>query len=100
VGLPANAIRTPLVEKYFALDSSIKPTSCDGCLKKCGKQFCILEALTAARNGDYERGLFFTGKRFADITSVEPVRKIFADLLSDTQAYLDRVFDKSAPAGS
>ncbi|RLB73429.1 MAG: nitronate monooxygenase [Deltaproteobacteria bacterium] len=100
VGLPANAIRTPLVAKYLAQDSSIKPTSCDACLKKCGKQFCILEALTAARNGDYEHGLFFTGKRFADITSVEPVKKIFVDLLADAQAYLNRTLDKSAPVGS
>ncbi len=100
VGLPANAIRTPLVAKYLAQDSSIKPTSCDACLKKCGKQFCILEALTAARNGDYEHGLFFTGKRFADITSVEPVKKIFVDLLADAQAYLNRTLEKSAPVGS
>jgi len=100
VGLPANAIRTPLVEKYLAQDNSIKPTSCDGCLKKCGKQFCILEALTAARNGDYERGLFFTGKRFADISSVKSVPQIFADLISETQSYLDRILDKSAPIGS
>lgn len=99
VGLPANAIRTPLVEKYLAQDSSIKPDKCDGCLKKCGKQFCILEALTAARNGDYERGLFFTGKRFADITSVKSVAQIFVDLISETQSYLDRILDKSAPVG-
>ena len=97
VGLPANAIRTPLVEKYLKQDNSIKPKSCDGCLKKCGKQFCILEALTAARNGDYERGLFFTGKRYVDITTVESVKKIFADLAVEAQAYLDRVLDKSAP---
>ena len=100
VGLPANAIRTPLVEKHLQQDTSIKPKSCDGCLKKCGKQFCILEALTAARNGDYEHGLFFTGKRFADITSVEPVKKIFVDLIADAQAYLGRVLDKNAPAVS
>lgn len=100
VGLPANAICTPLVEKYLAGDDSIKPKSCDGCLKKCGKQFCILEALTAARNGDYEHGLFFTGKRFADIASVESVKKIFTDLISDTQLYLDRVLDKNVPADS
>jgi len=99
VGLPANAIRTPLIEKYLAQDSSIKPTSCDRCLKKCGKQFCILEALTAAKNGDYERGLFFTGKRFADIASVKSVPQIFADLISETHSYFDRILDKSAPAG-
>jgi len=96
VGLPANAIRTPLVEKYLAGDTSIQPKTCDGCLKKCGRQFCISGALKlAARNGDYENGLFFTGKRYTDIPSVKPVKKIFADLLSETQAYLERVLDKS-----
>ena len=95
VGLPANAIHTPLVKKYLAGDTSIKPKSCDGCLKKCGQQFCIAGALRDARDGDYEHGLFFTGKRFTDIASVKPVKQIFADLLSETQAYLDRVLDKS-----
>ena len=66
-------------------------------MKKCGQQFCILEALRRARDGDFENGLFFTGKRFADITSVEPVKKIFVDLLAETQSYLERVLDKSTP---
>ncbi len=102
VGLPANAIRTPLVEKHLAGDKSIRPKSCDRCLKKCGQEFCILEALQCARNGDYERGLFFTGKRFSDIGSVEPVKKIFTDLLQETRVYLDRVLEKggSSPVGA
>ncbi|MCD6292413.1 MAG: nitronate monooxygenase [Deltaproteobacteria bacterium] len=100
VGLPANAIRTPLVEKYLSGDSSIQPKSCDACLKKCGRQFCILEALLRARDGDYDRGLFFTGKRYVDINAVEPVKKIFSDLLQETQAYLERVLEKkTAPTG-
>ncbi|MEA1921292.1 MAG: nitronate monooxygenase [Pseudomonadota bacterium] len=97
VGLPANAILTPLVEKYLSGDSSIRPKSCDACLKKCGQQFCILEALQRARNGDYERGLFFTGKRYVDINAVEPVKKIFSDLLQETQVYLERVLEKETP---
>ena len=97
VGLPANAILTPLVKKYLSGDNSIRPKSCDACLKKCGQQFCILEALQRARNGDYERGLFFTGKRYVDINAVEPVKKIFSDLLQETQDYLERVLDKETP---
>lgn len=97
VGLPANAINTPLVKKYLAGDTSIKPKSCDACLKKCGQQFCILGALKAARDGDYEHGLFFTGNRFTDIASIKSVKQIFADLLSETQAYLDRARDESVP---
>lgn len=91
VGLPANAIRTPLIDKLLAGDESIRPESCDRCLKKCGREFCILQALSRARDGDYERGLFFTGRRFSDINAVEPVKKIFADLLSEAQQCLDNV---------
>ncbi|MCK5915812.1 MAG: nitronate monooxygenase [Deltaproteobacteria bacterium] len=95
VGLPANAILTPLVEKHLAGDPSIKPESCDQCLKSCSRDFCISEALQRARDGDYENGLFFTGNRFPDITSVKPVKEIFAELLKETQAYLDRALDKN-----
>lgn len=97
VGLPANAILTPLVKKYLAGDCSIRPQNCENCMKKCGHQFCILEALRRARDGDYERGLFFTGKRYVDINAVEPVKKIFSDLLQETRTYLERVLEKETP---
>ncbi len=98
VGLPANAINTPLVQKHLAQDPTIRPETCNGCLKHCSHAFCIRDALLrASREGDYERGLFFTGKRFSDIASVEPVKKIFNDLLEDAREYLNR---KSAPAPS
>ncbi|MBN2705955.1 MAG: nitronate monooxygenase [Deltaproteobacteria bacterium] len=100
VGLPANAIRTPLIDKLLAGDESIRPQSCDRCLKRCGREFCILEALRRARDGDYERGLFFTGRRFSDISAIEPVKKIFADLLRDAQDYLERVDYPEAPVAA
>lgn len=100
VGLPANAIRTPLIDKLLAGDESIRPQSCDRCLKKCGREFCILEALRRARDGEYERGLFFTGRRFSDISAIEPVKKIFADLLRDAQDCLERVDHPEIPVAA
>ncbi|MBW1646412.1 MAG: nitronate monooxygenase, partial [Deltaproteobacteria bacterium] len=48
VGMPANAINTPLVQKLLAGDESIRPEQCDRCLKKCSGSFCILKALRQA----------------------------------------------------
>lgn len=91
VGLPANALNTPLVKKHLAQDPSIRPETCNGCLKHCSHAFCIRDALLkASQEGDYERGLFFTGKRYPDIQAVEPVKKIFNDLLAGTREYLSR----------
>jgi len=91
VGLPANAINTPLVQKHLAEDPSIRSQDCNRCLKHCNHSFCILKALLAAsQDGDIEQGLFFTGKRYTDIESVEPVKKIFAELLQGARDYLNR----------
>lgn len=86
VGLPANAIKTPLVEKLLAGDQSIRPDKCTGCLKHCSGSFCILEALTQARNGNYERGLFFTGSNFPAIKKILSVKEIIGRLIEDARS--------------
>jgi NAD(P)H-dependent flavin oxidoreductase YrpB (nitropropane dioxygenase family) len=86
VGMPANAINTPLVQKLLAGDESIRPEQCDRCLKKCSGSFCILKALRQARNGDYEHGLFFTGSRFTEIKEVLSVPEIFHRLAEEYTA--------------
>jgi NAD(P)H-dependent flavin oxidoreductase YrpB (nitropropane dioxygenase family) len=85
VGLPANAIKTPLVEKLLAGDQSIRPDKCDGCLKHCSGSFCILDALKRARNGDYERGLFFTGSNFPAIKKILSVKEIISGLMEEAK---------------
>ncbi len=89
VGLPANAIKTPLVEKLLAGDQSIRPDKCNGCLKHCSGSFCILEALKRARNGDYERGLFFTGSNFPAIKKILSVKEIIGDLMEEARACMN-----------
>lgn len=85
VGLPANAIKTPLVEKLLAGDQSIRPDTCKGCLKHCSGSFCILDALKRARDGDYERGLFFTGSNFPAIKKILSVKQIISDLVTEAK---------------
>lgn len=85
VGLPANAIKTPLVEKLLARDQSIRPDTCKGCLKHCSGSFCILDALKRARDGDYERGLFFTGSNFPAIKKILSVKQIISDLVTEAK---------------
>lgn len=89
VGLPANAIKTPLVEKLLAGDQSIRPDKCNGCLKHCSGSFCILEALKRARDGDYERGLFFTGSNFPAIKKILSVREIIGGLMEEARARMN-----------
>jgi len=89
VGLPANAIKTPLVEKLLAGDQSIRPDKCSGCLKHCSGSFCILEALKQARNGNYERGLFFTGSNFPAIKKILSVKEIIGNLMEEARACIN-----------
>lgn len=76
VGLPANAIKTPFVEKIIA-GKEDKPTLCTGCLKKCKKNFCIRERLEMAYDGDFENGIFFAGKDVWKIEEILSVKEIF-----------------------
>lgn len=75
VGLPARAIRTPLVERLIS-GTVEAPKICHNCLKACSHKFCIMKALEDARNGDVENGLFFTGgnlMKYRDILSVKDI---------------------------
>lgn len=80
VGLPANAIRTPFSQ--LVLDGKApKPERCTNCLKYCLKTFCIKDALLGSLNGDFERGVFFTGKGISKIKEIMSVRDIFKELV-------------------
>lgn len=76
-GLPANAIRTPFVEKLLRGDDDIKPESCHNCLKKCTFSFCVNRRLVLAHDGDYENGLFFSGHDVGKIDDIITVKEVF-----------------------
>ena len=81
VGLPANAIKTPLAEKILN-NNPPKPERCVKCLKACSHSFCIFNALNKAREGDYENGLFFVGKEAYRIKEILTVKEIFERFFS------------------
>lgn len=84
-GLPGQAIKNPLIEKIISKGKEYKPKiikTCQNCLKKCKRNFCILDTLILAQQGDVENGLIFSGKRVGEIKEILPVKEIFKRLLS------------------
>jgi NAD(P)H-dependent flavin oxidoreductase YrpB (nitropropane dioxygenase family) len=87
VGLPARALKNAFVEKILN-GEFLSPKSCESCLKKCSRSFCIMKALRRSQEGDIDTGLVFTGgsvKNFSDILSVSD---IFKRLENEARAYL------------
>jgi nitronate monooxygenase len=97
-GLPARAVRTPWLERYFekeeALKRRAKPrracTLAWDCLAQCGLrdglpqagQFCIDHHLAAALCGDVDHGLFFRGSEPVPFgNEIRPVRDLVGLLL-------------------
>lgn len=82
VGLPGRSLRNPLTERLAA---GVEPRieRCIVCLKKCGKQFCIMDKLLKAQSGDVEDGLVFTGGGVARIHDITTVREVIARLVAE-----------------
>ena len=90
VGMPARAILTPFSKRI--LDGTVEtPKSCDRCLKHCSHSFCIIKALEAARLGDLENGLFFTGANVAKYRDILSVKEIFERLEVEAKVYLQSI---------
>ncbi len=75
-GLPANAIKTPFVEKILEGNAD-KPTTCTQCLKHCTYKFCVNERLVRGHNGDNQGGIYFAGTDVWKIKEVLSVKEIF-----------------------
>ncbi|MDR3563849.1 MAG: nitronate monooxygenase [Negativicutes bacterium] len=84
VGLPGRAVKNPYAAKIIEGTVAI-PDSCDGCLKHCARNFCIVKALIRAQQGDVETGLVFTGEYIHRIDEILPVKEIFARLLNEVE---------------
>jgi NAD(P)H-dependent flavin oxidoreductase YrpB (nitropropane dioxygenase family) len=84
VGLPGRSLRNPLTERLAA---GIEPRieRCIVCLKKCGKQFCIMDKLLRAQSGDVEDGLVFTGGGVARIHDIPTVKELMERLVAEYQ---------------
>ncbi|GAV21818.1 NAD(P)H-dependent flavin oxidoreductase [Carboxydothermus pertinax] len=79
VGLLGRALKNRFVERLFA-GEDLTPKRCENCLKKCRRNFCIMEALERARLGDMENGLVFSGERVGEIKEIKSVPEIIREL--------------------
>ncbi|MDA8229243.1 MAG: nitronate monooxygenase [Desulfitobacterium hafniense] len=82
VGLPGRGIRNPFTEA-LGRDDDVRPTQCRACLKKCERNFCIIDRLVAAQQGDIKEGLIFSGSKFTKIKEVLSVHKIFENIKTE-----------------
>lgn len=85
VGLPGRALNNPFAKKIIE-STAPAPETCDGCLKHCLKNFCIIKALIRAQQGDVETGLVFTGEYIHKIDEILSVKEIFKRLLAEVEA--------------
>ena len=87
VGLPGRAIKTPFVKQLLADESKLKCKKCPyKCLKKCDHIYCISDRLRAARDGNIEEGLFFSGENVYKIDDILSVREVFDKFISEAES--------------
>lgn len=79
VGLPGRGIRSPFTEA-LSKNVDVRPKKCDRCLKHCEQNFCIMDRLNKAQQGNIEEGLVFSGSRFNRIKEVLSVHQIFENI--------------------
>ncbi len=84
VGFPGRALRNPLTEK-IERQEKIGVNSCDKCLKVCNNEFCILDALKKAEQGDVIDGLVFSGENVYKVKDILPVGEIMKNLVDNLE---------------
>ena len=84
VGLPGRAVRNPFADRIMV--GPVPPKTCKACLKNCKHNFCIIDALIRAEQGDVETGLVFTGEYIHRIKEILPVKEIISRLKSEIAA--------------
>ncbi|MGI6449845.1 MAG: NAD(P)H-dependent flavin oxidoreductase [Desulfitobacteriia bacterium] len=80
VGLQGRALKNKFSTEI--INGQVKPPqNCKNCLKKCRKNFCIMDALNNAQQGNIDQGLIFLGEYIEKISEILPAGKIIADLV-------------------
>ena len=88
VGMPGRALRSPLIRRVEA-GTQPPPERCVKCIVTCdGKNapYCISKALIAARNGDWENGLFFCGAAGGEVNTLSTVPEQMAQIMDEWRA--------------
>ncbi len=89
VGLPGRAIRNPFIERLERGDIP-RIERCVGCLKECHKDYCIIDKLIKAQQGDVEHGLVFAGSSAARIHDIPTVHDLMARLVEEWRVAEER----------
>jgi NAD(P)H-dependent flavin oxidoreductase YrpB (nitropropane dioxygenase family) len=90
VGMPGRAIKTSFVEKI--LNKTVPPPmGCDFCLRNCSLEYCILQALINAQEGDIDNGIVFSGEYVWKIKdrSIKPAAQIVAEIVKEAEEAKD-----------
>ena len=85
VGMPGRALRSPLIQRVEA-GNQPRPDRCMKCLVPCDFKttpYCISKALIAARNGDWENGLFFCGANAGEVNRLSTVREQIDQIMNE-----------------
>lgn len=82
VGLPGRAVTNPLTERLARGDYP-EIERCRSCLKECGKEYCIIDALERAQRGDVIEGLVFAGSSVARVHDIPTVDVLMARLAEE-----------------
>lgn len=85
VGLPGRALANPLTERLAWGDYPLIER-CRSCLKECGKEYCIIDALERAQRGDVVGGLVFAGDAAARVHDIPTVAELMARLVDEWRA--------------
>lgn len=88
VGLPGRAIRNAFTD-MLAVNECLEVEECDGCLKDCSQVYCINRALVAARNGDIDQGVVFTGQNVYKIKEILTVEEIIQNTIKQYSSVPD-----------
>lgn len=92
VGMPGQAIINPFLKRLFAgkVPRHTDIARCVKCLKFCKRNYCIIEALEKAQQGDMENGLVFSGKRAGEIKEILPVKEIIENFKKEFKEATER----------
>ncbi|WP_425807236.1 NAD(P)H-dependent flavin oxidoreductase [Desulfitobacterium sp. Sab5] len=82
VGLPGRAIKNPFTAELLG-EGDVRPKKCDHCLKECLANFCIMDRLKKAQQGNVEEGLIFSGAKYTKAQKVLSVRQIFENIKTE-----------------
>ena len=98
VGLPGRALNSPFV-RALAKGEDVKAETCKlKCLKKCDYHYCINDRLNAAKSGNVDEGLFFSGENTYKMKSILPVAEIFKQFITQAESVYKEKRGFSPPA--